>query len=87
MLSDELPASGWSAYRLHQRLIGVRRRNAWLVRARTKVEHLTNQAIALRSTGEGGELLLLLNVADECFPVTPRSQRAGHASSPLPGWA
>ncbi|HEY0694739.1 MAG TPA: alpha-amylase family glycosyl hydrolase [Kribbella sp.] len=70
---DDLPASGWPTYRLHQRLIGVRRRNAWLVRARTTVDHLTNQAIALRSSHEGAELLVLLNVSDtpHRFPLDP----------------
>ncbi|WP_163506130.1 alpha-amylase family protein [Fodinicola acaciae] len=59
---------GWPTYRLHQRLIGQRRRNPWLVRARTTVEHLTNRAIALRSSGaHGEELLILLNLADEPY--------------------
>jgi glycosidase len=68
---EDLAPSGWATYRLHQRLIGVRRRNAWLTRARTKVEHLTNETIALRSTGDGSELLLLLNISDDAqrFPV------------------
>ena len=30
---------GWRYYRLHQRLIGFRRRHPWLVRARTAAEH------------------------------------------------
>ena len=30
----ELPPEGWPTYRLHQRLIGFRRRHPWLVRAR-----------------------------------------------------
>jgi glycosidase len=66
----ELASVGLPTYRLHQRLIGVRRRNAWLTRARTTVEHLTNQTVALRSTGDG-VLLLLLNISDEDqrFPV------------------
>lgn len=78
---DELAAAGWPTYRLHQQLIGVRRRNAWLVRARTAVEQLTNRAVVLRcsqqrspesspqSSPEGGderaEVVVLLNVADE----------------------
>ncbi len=67
----ELAAFGRPTYRLHQRLIGVRRRNAWLTRGRTKVEHLTNRTIALRSTGDG-VVLLLLNISDEAqeFPVS-----------------
>ncbi|ADB35714.1 alpha amylase catalytic region [Kribbella flavida DSM 17836] len=62
---DQLSPAGQPTYRLHQHLIGVRRRNPWLVRARTAVEHLTNKSAALRSTSGDAELLLLLNVADE----------------------
>jgi glycosidase len=67
---EELGEAGWPTYRLHQRLIGVRRRNAWLVRARTTVEHLTNHAVALRSEGDG-QVLVLLNLSDQPyrFPV------------------
>jgi cyclomaltodextrinase len=66
---DEL--TGWPTYRLHQRLIGVRRRNAWLTRSQTKVAHLKNTALALRSGDARGQLLLLLNIGDEAyhFPV------------------
>ncbi|HEY3511105.1 MAG TPA: alpha-amylase family glycosyl hydrolase [Kribbella sp.] len=62
---DELAPHGWATYRLHQELISVRRRHPWLVRARTSVEHLTNTAIALRSTHGDEWVLLLLNVSDE----------------------
>jgi cyclomaltodextrinase len=67
----DLPPDGWRRYRLHQRLIGFRRRHPWLVRARTVTEHLVSHAIALRATGESGQILLLLNVGDEPyrFPV------------------
>jgi cyclomaltodextrinase / maltogenic alpha-amylase / neopullulanase len=44
-----LPPDGWPACRLHQRLIGFRRRHPWLVRARTTVQHLANEAIAFRA--------------------------------------
>lgn len=69
---DELAPDGWPTYRLHQRLIGVRRRNSWLVAARTSVEHLTNESVALRSVSGGSEqVLLLLNVGSEPhrFPI------------------
>jgi glycosidase len=62
---DELAPYGRSTYRLHQELIGVRRRNAWLTRARTTVEHLTNETIALRSRQGDDWVLLLLNVSDQ----------------------
>ncbi|NIK55869.1 glycosidase [Kribbella shirazensis] len=62
---DELAPHGWPTYRLHQELIGVRRRNAWLTRARTTVEHLTNETVALRSTHGDDWVLLLLNISDQ----------------------
>jgi glycosidase len=67
----ELAPYGWPTYRLHQRLIGVRRRNPWLTRARTKVEHLTNQLVALRSVDGDASVLLLLNISKQAerFPV------------------
>ncbi|MEV6272814.1 alpha-amylase family glycosyl hydrolase [Kribbella sp. NPDC051936] len=65
---DELAPYGLPTYRLHQELIGVRRRNAWLTRARTTVEHLTNETIALRSRHGADWVLLLLNVSDEEQP-------------------
>jgi hypothetical protein len=52
-------------------LIGVRRRNAWLTRGRTTVEHLSNRLIALRTVSGDASVLLLLNISDrdERFPV------------------
>jgi glycosidase len=59
---------GWPTYRLHQDLVGQRRRNPWLVRARTTVDHLTNRAMALRSSGgPGEELRILLNLDDQAY--------------------
>jgi glycosidase len=60
---------GWRYYRLHQRLIGFRRRHPWLVRARTAAEHLEPSAMALRlrGEGEGEQALLLLNLGDSEF--------------------
>ncbi len=46
-----LAPDGWRYYRLHQRLIGFRRRHPWLVRARTAAEQLTDSAMALRASG------------------------------------
>ena len=65
----ELLPDGWRYYRLHQRLIGFRRRHPWLVRARTAAEHLSQSALALRLRGgaAGEQALLLLNTGDaEC---------------------
>jgi glycosidase len=65
----ELLPDGWRYYRLHQRLIGFRRRHPWLVRARTTAEHLQPTALALRLRGErdGEQALLLLNTGDADF--------------------
>jgi glycosidase len=65
----DLPPGGWRYYRLHQRLIGFRRRHPWLVRARTEAAHLEQSALALRVRGEraGEQALLLLNVGDTEF--------------------
>jgi glycosidase len=45
-----LPAAGHDHYRLHQQLIGLRRRHPWLVRARTEVGTLTNTAMTYTLT-------------------------------------
>ena len=65
----DLPPDGWRYYRLHQRLIGFRRRHPWLVRARTTAEHLEPSALALRLQDEAGrgQALLLLNLGDSEF--------------------
>ena len=60
---------GWHYYRLHQRLIGFRRRHPWLTRARSAAEHLEPSALALRLRGgdPGEQALLLLNTGDAEF--------------------
>jgi glycosidase len=72
--ADLLP-DGWPVYRLHQRLIGFRRRHPWLVRARTAAAELGETALALRALGAepGQQVLLLLNTGDEehTFDVDP----------------
>jgi cyclomaltodextrinase / maltogenic alpha-amylase / neopullulanase len=81
---DELAPEGWRYYRLHQRLIGFRRRHPWLVRARTAAAYLTDSALALRvSGGEPGQhLLLLLNVGDD--PVEFAVDAAGLTLAEVP---
>jgi cyclomaltodextrinase / maltogenic alpha-amylase / neopullulanase len=67
----ELAPYGWPTYRLHQRLIGLRRRNAWLTHAVTNATHLTNTAAALTSSSGDNRLITLLNIGDEPyrFPI------------------
>jgi glycosidase len=77
---DELATDGWPVYRLHQDLIGLRRRHGWLARAVTEVRHLANQALAYQAVEpDGGPgLTVLLNTSDETvdFPLPgPPGQR------------
>jgi glycosidase len=96
---EDLAPDGWRHYRLHQELIGLRRRLPWVVGARTTVAALTNTAIAYRaSAGEGEALAVALNVADEPAEVDlpaghwqraagPGEIRAdGKAALPPYGW-
>jgi glycosidase len=83
----ELPAEGWRYYRLHQRLIGFRRRHPWLVRARTTSEQLEASALALRLRGErdGEHALLLLNTGDADFRFTVDAAGLTVAETAEPG--
>ncbi|MEU4564462.1 alpha-amylase family protein [Actinoplanes sp. NPDC023936] len=67
----EFSALGRPVFELHQRLIGIRRRHAWLVRARTEVGALTNTTMALTSTDGTNRLTALLNIGDvpHTFPA------------------
>lgn len=66
--SAGLAPFGRPFYRLHQDLIGLRRRHPWLVGAQTEVLHLAYSAFAYRAADPGGaELVVLLNVADQPF--------------------
>ncbi len=81
----ELPPEGWPTYRLHQRLIGFRRRHPWLVRARTPAEHLTNEAFAFRVAADGAEIVVLLNVGDDEFRFPVAVTGLAVAETPDPG--
>jgi glycosidase len=83
----ELPPEGWRYYRLHQRLIGFRRRHPWLVRARTTSEQLEASALALRLRGErdGEHALLLLNTGDADFRFTVDAAGLTVAETAEPG--
>jgi cyclomaltodextrinase / maltogenic alpha-amylase / neopullulanase len=66
---DGLAPWGWPTYRLHQELIGLRRRHPWLHRARTTPVELHNGRAVLESVPgpADGEhrLLLALNLDDD----------------------
>jgi len=68
-----LAPEGLPVYRLHQDLIGLRRRHPWLVRSRLKVVHLSNEVFAYRasSVDGGAALVVVLNLADRPFVLDP----------------
>ncbi|MFC7534517.1 alpha-amylase family glycosyl hydrolase [Actinoplanes sp. GCM10030250] len=77
---------GWPVYRLHQRLIGLRRRHPWLAHARTASAHLTNEAAAFTATDPhdpSARLVTLLNVGDQpyTFPIDVTGLRAAETSA------
>jgi glycosidase len=84
-----LPGGGWPVYRLHQRLTGFRRRHPWLARARTTVQHLTNEAIAFHAESAGTRVTVLLNLGDDPFRfpigVEGRAEVVTGAADPGPG--
>lgn len=61
---DALAPYGWDTYRLHQQLIGLRRRHDWLHTARTSVLHLANEQLVYQATDGEHRLLVAVNVAD-----------------------
>jgi cyclomaltodextrinase / maltogenic alpha-amylase / neopullulanase len=58
----ELAPEGWPTYRLHQDLIGTRRRHPWLHQARTAVSHLTNTQLVYRASSGADALVVALNL-------------------------
>jgi cyclomaltodextrinase / maltogenic alpha-amylase / neopullulanase len=61
----DLAPDGWPTYRLHQELIGLRRRHPWLHEARSHVLDLANEHVIYEVTGGGGRLVVALNLADQ----------------------
>lgn len=55
---DQLAPSGWPIYRIHQDLIGLRRRHAWLTTATTETRSLSNTQYAYRTRSAAGDAYL-----------------------------
>ena len=55
---------GVDAFRLHQHLIGLRRRHPWLYTARTTALVLTNTRYVYRTSSDAGSLVVALNLDD-----------------------
>ena len=67
----DLPESGWSVYRRHQELIGLRRRHAWLHRAKSRVVHLANTALVYEVANEKQKLMVALNLGGAVEVAVP----------------
>jgi cyclomaltodextrinase / maltogenic alpha-amylase / neopullulanase len=59
-----LASFGWAAYRLHQQLIGLRRRNVWLHAAKTTSIQLSNTQLVYRTEVEDRRIIVALNLDD-----------------------
>ncbi|HYQ69679.1 alpha-amylase family protein [Actinophytocola sp.] len=90
--ADPAGLAPWGAatFRLHQDLIGLRRRNPWLHNARTTAEQLTNTTAVLETTDGTHRLTTVLNLAEEPIPLPQGTVLLGQAdpgSLPALGWA
>jgi cyclomaltodextrinase len=93
----ELSPLGAATFRLHQGLIGLRRRHPWLHRARSTVLHLTNTQLVLESSADGGRLVTVLNLdaapGEHDVPGTSKvlageaDLDGAHVTVPPHGWA
>lgn len=70
---EDLAPDGWPTYRLHQDLIGLRRRHPWLARSATQILTLQNESLGYLATSPdgGSRLAVLLNLSDDksTFPL------------------
>ncbi len=67
---EEAKPLGHDVFRLHQHLIGLRRRHPWLHAARTAPLHLTNRQYVYRTYAGDDALVVALNVDDEPLRVS-----------------
>jgi cyclomaltodextrinase len=78
---EGLAPFGWRTYRLHQKLIALRRQNAWLHHARTRIIHLNNSQMTFEARDGKHHLLIALNLDDTaCGHPAPHTTHvvAGH---------
>jgi cyclomaltodextrinase / maltogenic alpha-amylase / neopullulanase len=81
---EGLAPYGWPVYRLHQQLIGFRRRHPWLHDATTTVLSLSSRVLTYRPAARDHAIVVALNVDDQPHTVpldAPLGNRL-HASSP-----
>ncbi len=95
--SGELNPTAREILDVHRRLIALRRRHPWLVRARTDVVHLENEQLVLRTATEAGAVVVALNLGGTPVALPAADARAvecgtGRLASgvihlPARGWA
>ncbi len=88
---------GWPTYRLHQLLIGLRRRHPWLHRARVTPIRLTNTQLSYQAAAGDQRLFVALNLDDTpaefelpatgVLAGTATGAGAGAVTVPAHGWA
>ena len=61
---------GHDVFRLHQYLIGLRRRHPWLHTARTSPLQLTNRQYVYQTRNGSDALLVALNIDDDALPLS-----------------
>ncbi len=79
----DLAPFGWPIYRLHQDLIGLRRRHPWLHRAKSRVTELNNCDLVFEAFNEDNRVWVALNLADASIArtiPTPVDRLAGDIS-------
>ncbi|MGV1037667.1 MAG: alpha-amylase family glycosyl hydrolase [Candidatus Nanopelagicales bacterium] len=79
---SELAQFGWPSYRLHQELIGLRRRHPWLHRARIEVLELANQQFLFRTAADGEQLVVALNLGEDEWRVDIGAGHTVQSGSP-----
>jgi cyclomaltodextrinase / maltogenic alpha-amylase / neopullulanase len=72
--TDNDTDGGQTIFRLHQRLIGLRRRHPWLHQATTTKLQLRNDQYLIRLEHDGNRIDVALNLADQPLPM-PHSAR------------
>jgi glycosidase len=63
--STRVDGHGHDVFRLHQYLVGLRRRNPWLHTARTSPLQLTNRQYVYETRNDSERLVVALNIGDE----------------------
>lgn len=96
---QDLAPFGWPIYRLHQELIGLRRRHPWLHRARSHVLSLSNTQFVYECFDDAQRITVALNLDDAPLMLRDAnnltklagsdgvSNTQGQWSIPAHGWA